>query len=212
MHDILRQIHAADDAGLYYMVLFGTLTLPDICGALETPNEPNGDRYKRWYNENVIPSFTVLTADECWKYRCSILHEGASQHERFERFDRIAFIEPTPGVPRPMMNMPNQASAGGGVIGSFTLDFGTGTVSSEQLHLLKTQSGETVLPIDIQLFYIEVTTAVGRWLEQIKDPAILTRLDEMIRSRPGRDAGGMALLQGINHPDFSGIAGCNVIF
>ena len=186
--------------------------LPDICGGLESVNNrATGAEYARWYDTWVKPSFPILRGYECYDYRCSILHQGRSNQQGARRFDRIAFIAPTPGVSRPMMNMPNQAGAGGGVFGSFTLDFGTGTVSSEQLHLLKKQSGETVLPIDLQNFYIAVTTAVRRWLEQLEDPAILARLNEMIRPRPGRDAGGMALLQGIDQPDFSGIDRCNVI-
>jgi hypothetical protein len=62
------------------------LTLPDICGALETPREQNGVRYKRWFKQWMEPTYSVvipvigphvfLSADNCWALRCSYLHAG----------------------------------------------------------------------------------------------------------------------------------------
>lgn len=37
----------------YHSAMFIALSLPDICGSLETPNERNGIRAKRWYTENL---------------------------------------------------------------------------------------------------------------------------------------------------------------
>ncbi|MEG5996918.1 hypothetical protein [Enterobacter ludwigii] len=37
----------------YHAALFSALSLPDICGKMETPNEGNGARAKRWFAENL---------------------------------------------------------------------------------------------------------------------------------------------------------------
>jgi hypothetical protein len=38
MDEILKQVHAALSGKAYYPALFVCLTLPDICGALESEN------------------------------------------------------------------------------------------------------------------------------------------------------------------------------
>lgn len=37
----------------YEAALFIALSLPDICGKLETPEERNGPRAKRWFKDNL---------------------------------------------------------------------------------------------------------------------------------------------------------------
>ncbi|MDA8481074.1 hypothetical protein NNO04_20595 [Citrobacter sp. Awk 4] len=37
----------------YYAALFIALSIPDICGKLETPRISNGPRAKRWFTENL---------------------------------------------------------------------------------------------------------------------------------------------------------------
>ena len=190
MHDLLRQLRAADDAGLYYMVLWGTLSLPDICGGLETPCERHGVRYRRWYEQNVRPTFPILTAEECWKYRCSILHDANSESADTSNHRNIVFIEPKPGIGRSILNMPNKAKTEG-VIGAYEIALGNGhpSVATANRILLHNDNGETVLPIDLQLFYVEVSCAVARWLERVTDAAIRSRIDDMIRRRDGSDFG-----------------------
>lgn len=103
----------------WFGAIFIALAMPDICGALETPNEKNGVRYKKWFNEYLkgkyhfeteydykmatnphhitelkdipqyeemvasyksrpYPSELNFTADDCYKFRCSCLHQGMS--------------------------------------------------------------------------------------------------------------------------------------
>ena len=52
MEVITQEIERALDAGLYYLALVCTLTLPDICAALESPtgdtSGKSGEKYKKW--------------------------------------------------------------------------------------------------------------------------------------------------------------------
>jgi len=71
----------------WYAALFMALVIPDICGALEHPNEKSGVRYVNWYNKYMLPKYSsimgplqelhvFLSGDDCYALRCSLLHEG----------------------------------------------------------------------------------------------------------------------------------------
>ena len=114
MRPVLDQIERSLDTRLYYLSLFAGLTVPDIAGALEAADgEATGDRYKAWYERWVRPRFAEgvqrlfasrgitaaptienpLTGDACYRFRCSLLHQGSSQHPK-SSYSRIMFIEP----------------------------------------------------------------------------------------------------------------------
>ncbi len=107
MRELLDQIDEARTTRLYYLSLMATLTLPDIAGALDAEDgQASGERYKNWYDEWVKPRYpenvaaagggaveNPLTAADCYYFRCSLLHQGRSQHQK-SQFERIIFIEP----------------------------------------------------------------------------------------------------------------------
>lgn len=94
MDELIRQIRAAEKAGLYYVALLGALTLPDICGAIASENgRASGSKYKDWLREHV-PS-QAGDADLIWGVRCSLLHQG---HARPKGAFPIAFTGP--GTPQ----------------------------------------------------------------------------------------------------------------
>lgn len=114
MRDVLDQIERGLEANLYYLSLFTCLALPDICGAIESEDgQASGDRYAAWYDKWVGPRFmdTVrasmpqgvpfsppqiknpLTGEACYRFRCSLLHQGSTQHPK-SPFTRILFIAP----------------------------------------------------------------------------------------------------------------------
>ncbi len=99
---------------MYFLSLYTALTIPDIAGALSSDNgEASGAKYASWFEGWVRPRFfeTVLasvppahrqhiepienplTGDACYRFRCSLLHQGSSQHPK-SPFSRIMFIEP----------------------------------------------------------------------------------------------------------------------
>jgi len=113
MRDLLEQIERGLTANVYYLSLFAALAMPDICGAIDSADgEATGPGYIAWYDKWVGPRFVEsaqaliptgvnfpveienpLTGDACYRFRCSLLHQGTTQHPR-SPFARILFIEP----------------------------------------------------------------------------------------------------------------------
>ena len=108
MLDLLVQIEEALKFKLYYIALMVSLTIPDICGALEDPEANVGQRYKKWFDEYIADKYkghvgpkdngsdvTFLSDDDCYYFRCSILHQAITQHDK-SSYDRILISEPSP--------------------------------------------------------------------------------------------------------------------
>jgi hypothetical protein len=114
MIDLLDQIEASLSSRQYYLSLFATLTVPDIAGALGSSDGiASGKRYAEWFDTWVHPAYidTVrsnlpeqakqyadsmicpLSGEDCYRFRCSLLHQGTTQHPR-SAFSRILFVEP----------------------------------------------------------------------------------------------------------------------
>jgi len=99
MEDFLNQVDlAANTAGLYFLALAGALVIPDICGALESPDGiTNGARYIAWFIANVAPKYSAglvqLSGEDCYRFRCSFLHQGTTVHPKAS-YTRIIFLEP----------------------------------------------------------------------------------------------------------------------
>lgn len=75
---LLAQVRTASEAGLYYLALFGALTLPDICGALDSENgQSSGSKYKDWVRKYVPEQ--ASEAAELYGLRCSLLHQGRAK-------------------------------------------------------------------------------------------------------------------------------------
>ena len=95
MKDIIQQVRVANRAGLYYVALFSALTLPDICAAVESDNgEASKAKFIDWFDNHVAPRYNgFLDGEACYYFRCSMLHQGSTQHPR-GRYSRIIFLEP----------------------------------------------------------------------------------------------------------------------
>jgi hypothetical protein len=92
VEELIRQIRAASAGELYYLALFGTLAVPDICGALASANgQASGSKYKAWLRENVPAQ--ASQAEGIYGLRCSLLHQGRA-HPHGNSFP-IAFTYPT---------------------------------------------------------------------------------------------------------------------
>ena len=96
MDDFLDQVEtAANMAQLYYLTLAGTLVIPDMCGALESADgEATGAKYIAWVDTWVVPAYWdgFLTGADCYRFRCSFLHQGRTQHPMGSY--RLMFLEP----------------------------------------------------------------------------------------------------------------------
>jgi len=95
MDELIAQTRAALNTNLYYLSLFSALTVPDICGALDSQDGvATGARYRGWYRTHVLPRFNTLSPEECYRYRCTALHQGRSEPSQSVDYDRVIFIEP----------------------------------------------------------------------------------------------------------------------
>lgn len=99
----IDEIRTALNANLYNCALAVSLTLPDICGKIEFPQEASAaKRYKDWFSVYVEPLVTVpatklpeeetvnvtwINRDECWALRCAVLHAGNYEIERIKLED-----------------------------------------------------------------------------------------------------------------------------
>ena len=93
----------------WYAALFIALAIPDICGALEHPNEKSGVRYVNWYNKYMLTKYSstlgplqelhvFLSGDDCYALRCSLLHEGTGDIEKqkiSKILESVRFNEPS---------------------------------------------------------------------------------------------------------------------
>lgn len=95
MQDVIQQIRAANETGLYYVALFSALALPDICAALESADgQASKDKFIGWFNAHLALRYNgFLDGETCYYFGCSMLHQGSTQHPR-GHYTRIIFVEP----------------------------------------------------------------------------------------------------------------------
>lgn len=96
MDIITREVKRAIEARLYYVAVVLTLTLPDICAALESENgETTGPKYKAWCERWLGPSYPMLNGEDLWTLRCGVLHQGRLGHPKMS-YSRVLFTVPNP--------------------------------------------------------------------------------------------------------------------
>jgi hypothetical protein len=80
----------------YYAALSLALMIPDICGSLEDPGPGKSrERYERWFKQWAEPKFNpTLSATECYRLRCSLIHSGSAEIQR-GALDRFVFFDHT---------------------------------------------------------------------------------------------------------------------
>lgn len=84
IYKIIDEINKCLDNECYIVALMTALTLPDICGAIEFPNDLEGARYKKWYAEHIgayesyprDKNMPYPSADVIYNLRCSMVHNG----------------------------------------------------------------------------------------------------------------------------------------
>lgn len=95
MKDLLDQIERALDANLYLLALLGSLVIPDICGAVGSEDgRADRKKYINWFTKYAANICPFLSGEDCWRFRCSLLHQGSSQ-DKWSSYSRVLFVEPT---------------------------------------------------------------------------------------------------------------------
>lgn len=94
MQEYLNQLRQASNAHIYFVALSGALMIPDMCSGMETADGvTTGQLYKAWVDQHITPRISMLSGEDCWGLRCSLLHQGRMT-PHVGRYDRVLFIEP----------------------------------------------------------------------------------------------------------------------
>ena len=105
----------------WYGALSLALTLPDVCGRLESPDQKPKARYVAWFQKWLESKYArkvgadgnrkvFLCGGDCYALRCSYLHEGRNNilNQRAQKvLDDFPFITPPGNGMRVHMNQVN---------------------------------------------------------------------------------------------------------
>jgi hypothetical protein len=174
MNDLIKALESSVASKNWYGSLFVALSVPDICGYLESPTEHSQDRYEGWFKKYMLPKYTscvgkgrtphvFFPASDCYALRCALLHEGREeimeQHAR-KALDRFHFIEPPP---------------------------------SGKIHC--NQIGNT-LQLQVDIFCNDVLSGLREWLEDIQNvPDVNQRIGNILKVYPCNQIPGMSIGQ-----------------
>lgn len=96
--EMIKEIRIALQHELYIIALAAALTLPDICGQAEYPQEKVHSRYTKWLEAYVESRkfsgyqkclIAGLSANDIYKLRCALLHQGSSDINTLEYFELV---------------------------------------------------------------------------------------------------------------------------
>lgn len=83
---LVDEINRSLDTNCYIVALMAALTLPDICGKAEYPNDKPSERYLKWYDENIGQYETndnlqsrgipYMSGEVVYSLRNALLHQG----------------------------------------------------------------------------------------------------------------------------------------
>lgn len=94
MQNIVDSVYSALKNEDWYAALFVSLTLPDICSALEHGNT-SGEKYADWFEQNLSQYKGFLSGNDCYALRCSLLHSGKddiSDQRKQEVLEHYVFL------------------------------------------------------------------------------------------------------------------------
>lgn len=111
MQHIIDAIEYSLDTQNAYGALALALTVPDICGWLETPIVSSRARFTRWFDRYVSHHYVheigawrtktiFLTGDDCYALRCAYLHSGQddiTMQRAQKALDSFVFVVTAPG-------------------------------------------------------------------------------------------------------------------
>lgn len=147
----------------WYGALFIALSLPDICGKMETPDKFSGERYISWFDRYMLEKYspkigaqhikhTFLNGSDCYALRCALLHEGVgdiSAQKAQSVLERFHFVFPPQG----------------------------GMIHCNQ--------SNNVLQLQVDIFCKDVCKGVSAWLNEVsEDNTIQDRLENILKIYP----------------------------
>lgn len=162
MRELLGQIKTGLDHNLYFLSLFVSLTIPDICGAMESNDGvARREKYKAWFNKYLVPRNPQkygdgenFTAEDCWNFRCAILHQGRSNNGKIA-YKRIMFFEPNARV---------------GIYGMHSCVVGSKT-------------SEKSLLIDVKIFCSDMICGAQKWMKENENSEVYKKNNQNLVKR-----------------------------
>jgi hypothetical protein len=100
MQSLLREMMSCFHAKAYYPALITAVSIPDICGALESDGRAHSTKYIDWFNSNAARYFdTLLDGATAYSLRCSVVHQGRLSNPKFKHVcDEIMFVTGNNGI------------------------------------------------------------------------------------------------------------------
>jgi hypothetical protein len=92
---LLEQIEKCVNHKLYYAAIMVCLAIPDIGGAIDSKDgQATKNKYVNWFEKYAVSHYkwgsgNGLTGNECYYLRCSMLHQGKSQHQKLKYKDIV---------------------------------------------------------------------------------------------------------------------------
>ncbi|HEE0644382.1 TPA: hypothetical protein R6351_005327 [Klebsiella pneumoniae] len=161
MENFIKAIQTSIEGKNWYSVLFISLTLPDICGKIDTPSSNSSKtRTIEWCDKYLTPLYTVrlgiareehilLGGADFYALRCAYLHEGSDDvttQKARQHIDKFRFIQPlTDGL------------------------------------CIHNNKNHNTLQLQVDEFGKDIIKAVLNWLDDIKDdPAKKAEVDSLL--------------------------------
>lgn len=71
------EIAKSVEAGLYSLPIFMAAAIPDMCAALESEDgRTSSSKYRAWFDKWAFSRMSLITAEDCYKLRCGLIHQG----------------------------------------------------------------------------------------------------------------------------------------
>lgn len=89
MNILIEQLEKSLELDVPVLSLMGTVTLIDICAAINSPNgKTSGQKFINWYENYIGIHFFMFDGHECYALRCKLLHQGKADysHDKMNSF------------------------------------------------------------------------------------------------------------------------------
>jgi len=103
MIELVDAVRLSVESKNWFAALFLAITLPDVCGKLESPQAESRKRYEDWFNRYLSRKYAMLidgypvvfmAAGDVYAIRCALLHEGSddvSEQRARETLEKFHF-------------------------------------------------------------------------------------------------------------------------
>src|SRR4051794_18210249 len=95
MDELLEEIEKCIDTGLYYVGLFASLMVPDVCAGLESADgKASPVRYAHWVERHMARWWGKGDGRTLYQFRNSLLHQATGRPDERSPNPRLLFAEP----------------------------------------------------------------------------------------------------------------------